>query len=296
MFDYVEAGKPPRNLIERDHIHIGAARFEVSYHLISHKNEIGTVVVPNSKVRMPVIACITMPPAGFRPDEAKVLGELPEEAMTKFKEANVFAFYNSRKAAFAGPPDVEDTVNNAQMSPHDVTDGIWFTAKGVGFKIGNETSAPALYLSRYAKRVLHFYPDIEQWVRENPPPKSSIDSTLNWYRKLGAKFIEEGWHLLWRGVLYTSWDIRRASKDLDELSTELKSEVSKWPEDTRIDCFRIWSGEKFAEVSWATLKGAETSKPSNLAKLFHENLTEVYDTYRRVVDGVVQKAHAPAAA
>ena len=72
---------------------------------------------------------------------------------------------------------------------------------------------------------------------------------------LGRKFIEEGWHILWRGVLSTDAEIAQVTEDLRDLSDELKTDVNQWPPNTKIQVMDSNEEERSIEISWAALKG-----------------------------------------
>lgn len=137
----------------------------------------------------------------------------------------------------------------------NVTGGVWFTKEGLGFKVGHEENAAFYALSRYAKKLLPFYPSIIDWVASNPATTSSVDAAIAWNRRLAAEFVREGWHLLWCGQLITSAETTQVTADLARLEKEVTENIDLWPPNTRIYIYSEVGGEKIGQELWSRIRG-----------------------------------------
>lgn len=148
---------------------------------------------------------------------------------------------------------------NLDNTDERVLGGWWFTSDGIGFPIGNETetSAPAIYLSRYAKLITPHYRLVREWIDENPPPNGSTESIIQWYSGLARELIAEGWHFLFRWMLLTGSSIETASNDFRQLDVKLKDRGSEaWADNTLIAVSDIYDSDPapYAIISWREFK------------------------------------------
>jgi hypothetical protein len=268
------------------------AEFQVAYQIrLGAKQKDATGIsrqlkpmqIPGTKLVLPAVAYIPIRASGFTQEQSNVIQAGTPEFIKELERHSVMCFWDSKDQQYLGAYDIASKVSEMSVSDHDVQGGVWFSRRGVGFAVGDGQNDPALYLSRYVKEFISGYPQTQTWVRENPPPKSQVDSILNWYRRLGTQLINEGWHLLWRGVLYTQ-DFNSVARDLADLPEEAKKEVSKWAPNTRIDVYRLATGD-FRPMAWSALQGLEQQDYVKvLAKVLADNAQEVFLRYRAMID------------
>ena len=148
-----------------------------------------------------------------------------------------------------------------ELEDHDVASGLWFTGGGHGFQIVDADNAPFVFITGTAVKMQKVMPNIRQWICENPPPETKTTlSVEQWSKGLANAFLDEGWHLLWRGALFTKCEIAEVAKSYGRLDPMYKEELNLWPQNTRIRIFDNFLGESASETSWASLAGKVDSE------------------------------------
>ena len=139
---------------------------------------------------------------------------------------------------------------------HDVANGLWFAGNGLGLKTDNRDHAPILTLVAFSKHAIAHMPRLKEWFRRNPYPKDQGEAAAEiWGDGFASVFLDEGWHLLWRGSLFTQSELAQVAEDLRRLEPDLVSDVAVWPENTRIGVYRSFAGRETTATSWASLAG-----------------------------------------